>query len=78
MPPTWKMPAPGWRTAGANSAAWLLQSIGAQDAQIARLQAACLPGRAAAPPPPTKIVVDDGPENPKPHKKKPAPTHAPQ
>ncbi len=53
---------------------WLLQSIGAQDAQIARLQAAVAPqpaARAAAAP--TKIVVDDGPDNPKPHKKKPAP-----
>src|SRR3984885_2599109 len=47
--------------------AWLLQSIGAQDAQVARLQApAAQP--AAAPPPPSKIVVDDGPaETPKPH-----------
>ena len=51
---------------------WLLQSIGAQDAQIARLHAPP-PGPAAAPPPPAKIVVDDGPENPKPRKKKPAP-----
>ena len=50
---------------------WLLQSIGAQDAQIARMQAPA-PKPAGAPPPPNKIVVDDGPENPKPHKKKPA------
>ena len=57
--------------------AWLLQSIGAQDAQIARLQApAAHPAPAA--PAPTKIVVDDGPDAPKPHKKKPAPTQAPQ
>jgi hypothetical protein len=55
---------------------WLLQSIGAQDAQIARLHAPP-PGPAAAPPPPAKIVVDDGPENPKPHKKKPAPAQTP-
>ena len=55
---------------------WLLQSIGAQDAQIARMQAPA-PKPAAAPPPPNKIVVDDGPENPKPHKKKPAPAPAP-
>jgi hypothetical protein len=59
--------------------AWLLQSIGAQDAQIARLQASASSRPAAAPPAaPPKIVVDDGPENPKPHKKKPAPTPAPQ
>ena len=59
--------------------AWLLQSIGAQDAQIARLQAAAASRpAAAAPAPPAKIVVDDGPENPKPRKKKPAPTPAPQ
>jgi hypothetical protein len=57
--------------------AWLLQSIGAQDAQITRLQApASHP--AAAPQAPSKIVVDDGPEAPKPRKKKPAPTQAPQ
>ena len=57
--------------------AWLLQSIGAQDAQIARLQApAAHPAPAA--PAPTKIVVDDGPDAPKPHKKKPVPTPAPQ
>ncbi len=57
--------------------AWLLQSIGAQDAQIARLQApAAHPATAA--PAPTKIVVDDGPDTPKPRKKKPAPTQTPQ
>jgi hypothetical protein len=57
--------------------AWLLQSIGAQDAQIARLQApAAHPAPAAAAP--TKIVVDDGPDAPKPHKKKPVPPPAPQ
>ena len=58
--------------------AWLLQSIGAQDAQIARLQTSATHPAAAAPAP-TKIVVDDGPaDTPKPHKKKPAPTPAPQ
>jgi hypothetical protein len=57
---------------------WLLQSIGNQDAQIVHLQAAASSHPAAAPPAPNKIVVDDGPENPKPHKKKPAPTPAPQ
>src|ERR1700722_16195113 len=57
--------------------AWLLQSIGAQDAQVARLQApAAQPATPA--PAPSKIVVDDGPAAPKPHKKKPAPTPAPQ
>jgi hypothetical protein len=58
--------------------AWLLQSIGAQDAQVARLQTSAAHPVAPAPPP-SKIVVDDGPaETPKPHKKKPAPTQAPQ
>ncbi len=58
--------------------AWLLQSIGTQDAQVARLQATVSTRPAAAPAPPTKIVVDDGPDAPKPRKKKPAPTPAPQ
>jgi hypothetical protein len=59
--------------------AWLLQSISAQDAQIAHLQAsASSRPAAAAPAAAPKIVVDDGPENPKPRKKKPAPTPAPQ
>ena len=57
---------------------WLLQSIGAQDAQIAHSQAPAPPRPAAAPAPPTKIVVDDGPDKPKPHKKKPPTTQAPQ
>jgi hypothetical protein len=58
--------------------AWLLQAIGAQDAQVARLQAPA-PAVAPAPPPaPTKIVVNDGPDTTKPHKKKPPPTPAPQ
>jgi hypothetical protein len=57
--------------------AWLLQSIGAQDAQITRQQAPA--AQAATPAPaPSKIVVDDGPTAPKPHKKKPVPTPAPQ
>jgi hypothetical protein len=58
--------------------AWLLQAIGNQDAQIVHLQAAASARPAAAPAAPNKIIVDDGPENPKPHKKKPAPTQAPQ
>jgi hypothetical protein len=59
---------------------WLLQSIGAQDAQVARLLAPP-PPPPAAPPAPAKIVVDDGPAAPpansKTHKKKP-PAPAPQ
>jgi hypothetical protein len=57
--------------------AWLLQAIGAQDAQIAHTQA---PVSRAAPAPaaPNKIVVDDGPETAKPRKKKAAPPPAPQ
>ena len=67
----------GLEDARAKLGTWLLQSIGAQDAQIARLQAPA-PKPSAAPAAPTKIVVDDGPDNPKPRKKKPAPTPAPQ
>jgi hypothetical protein len=58
--------------------AWLLQAIGAQDAQVAHTQAAAPPPPAAPPLAPTKIVVNDGPETTKPHKKKPPPTPAPQ
>jgi hypothetical protein len=58
--------------------AWLLQSISAQDAQIAHMQATAAAKPAVAPAAPPKIVIDDGPENPKPRKKKPAPTPAPQ
>jgi hypothetical protein len=57
--------------------AWLLQSISAQDTQIARLQAPAAQPAAPAPPP-SKIVVDDGPAAPKPHKKKSVPPPAPQ
>jgi hypothetical protein len=57
---------------------WLLQSISAQDAQIAHMQASASAKPAAPPAPAPKIVIDDGPENPKPRKKKPAPTPAPQ
>jgi hypothetical protein len=57
--------------------AWLLQSIGAQDTQVVRLQAAAA-RPAAPPPPPAKIVVDDGPATaPKAKKKKPAPAQTP-
>jgi hypothetical protein len=59
--------------------AWLLQAIGAQDAQVARLQAPAAARPApAAPAAPNKIVVNDGPDTAKPHKKKPPPTPAPQ
>ncbi len=56
---------------------WLLQSIGAQDAQIAHA-GHCRPAARRTAPAPTKIVVDDGPDTPKPHKKKPPPAPAPQ
>jgi hypothetical protein len=58
---------------------WLLQAIGAQDAQVVRLQAPAAPHAAApAATAPNKIVVNDGPDTSKPHKKKPPPTPAPQ
>jgi hypothetical protein len=55
---------------------WLLQSIGSQDTEIARLKAP--PPAPAAAPPPTKTVIEDGPANAKTRKKKPAPAPAPQ
>jgi hypothetical protein len=57
---------------------WLLQSIGAQDAQVAHFLATP-PPPPAAPPPPAKVVINDGPTpaTPKAKKKKPA-TPAPQ
>jgi hypothetical protein len=58
--------------------AWLLQAIGAQDAQVVRLQAPVAHPAPAPPPAPNKIVVNDGPDTTKPHKKKPPPTPAPQ
>jgi hypothetical protein len=57
---------------------WLLQSIGAQDAQVAHMQAPVARPATATPPAPTKVVVTDGPEATKPHKKKPPATPAPQ
>jgi hypothetical protein len=57
---------------------WLLQAIGAQDAQVARTQSTVAPPPAAPPAAPTKIVVNDGPDTTKPHKKKPPPPTAPQ
>jgi len=47
--------------------AWLLQAIGAQDAQVVRLQAPVAHPAPAPPPPPNKIVVNDGPDTTKPH-----------
>ncbi|MGC2400812.1 MAG: hypothetical protein WA510_13555 [Acidobacteriaceae bacterium] len=55
---------------------WLLQSMGSQDAEIARLKAT--PPAPVAAPQPTKTVIEDGPANPKTRKKKPAPAPAPQ
>jgi hypothetical protein len=57
--------------------AWLLQAIGAQDAQVAHAQTP-VSRSPAAPAVPSKIVVDDGPDNPKPRKKKPPVSQAPQ
>jgi hypothetical protein len=57
---------------------WLLQAIGAQDAKLAHTQVTAAPQPAAPPAAPTKIVVNDGPDTTKPHKKKPPPTTAPQ
>jgi hypothetical protein len=66
----------GLEDARSNLGTWLLQSMNAQDAQVARLQAPS-PRPAAPPPAPTKIVVNDGPDTTaKPHKKKPAATPA--
>jgi hypothetical protein len=56
---------------------WLLQAIGAQDAQLAHPQPA-VAAPVAAPAPPNKIIVEDGPTPTKPRKKKPAATPAPQ
>jgi hypothetical protein len=58
--------------------AWLLQAIGAQDAQMAHPQAPAAARAASAPAAPAKIVVNDGPDVTKPRKKKPATTPAPQ
>ncbi len=58
--------------------AWLMQAISAQDAQVAHSQAPAAARPPAAAPAPTKIVVNDGPDSTKPHKKKPAATPAPQ
>jgi hypothetical protein len=53
--------------------AWLVDSIGTQDATVVRLQAAAAPKPDAAAAAPAKIVVDDGPATTtKPRKKKPA------
>jgi hypothetical protein len=62
----------GLEDARSKLGAWLVDSIGAQDATVVRLQSAqtAKPDTAAATP--TKIVVDDGPTTPtKPRRKKP-------
>jgi hypothetical protein len=62
----------GLEDARSKLGAWLVDSIGAQDATVVRLQSAqtAKPDTAAAAP--AKIVVDDGPAiAPKPRKKKP-------
>jgi hypothetical protein len=58
--------------------AWLLQSISAQDAQIANSQVHVSHQAPPAATGPTKIVVDDGPDSSKPRKKKPPTNPAPQ
>jgi hypothetical protein len=63
----------GLEDARSKLGAWLVDSLCAQDAQVARLQAASTPHADAAPPAPAKIVVNDGPETTKPRKKKPGP-----
>ncbi len=67
----------GLEDARSKLGAWLVQSISAQDAQVARLQAAPAPRPEAAAPVPAKIVVNDGPDTTKPRKKKPAATPPP-
>jgi hypothetical protein len=72
----------GLEDARSKLGAWLVDSIGTQDATVVRLQAAAAPRPDAAAPAPAKIVVEDGPSTAtKPRKKKPAnppPTSAPQ
>ncbi len=68
----------GLENGRAKLGAWLLQAISAQDAQVVRLQVPVAPPPAPAPAAPNKIVVNDGPDTAKPHKKKPPPTPAPQ
>jgi hypothetical protein len=56
---------------------WLLQAIGAQDAQLAQASASAV-RPPVAPPPPGKIIVEDGPPTPKPRKRKASAPPAPQ
>ena len=62
MPSSLEDARAGLEDGRAKLGAWLLLSIGAQDVQIARLQAAIAPRRQPRPAAPAKIVVDDGPE----------------
>jgi hypothetical protein len=55
---------------------WLMQALGAQDAELVRLKTP--PPAPAVAPPPAKTVIDDGPAPPKPRKRKSAPATAPQ
>ena len=69
----------GLEDARSKLGAWLGQAIVSQDAQISRGQTVAAPRPEAAAPAPAKIVVNDGPETPKPRKKKPTtPPQAPQ
>ncbi len=54
----------------AKLAAWLAQAISTQDANLTHPQPQVPATTASAPAPPGKIVVNDGPEAPKPRKKK--------
>jgi hypothetical protein len=66
----------GLEDARSKLGAWLVDSIGTQDATVVRLQAAATakPAAAAAP---AKIVVDDGPTPPAPKAKKKKPVNPP-
>jgi hypothetical protein len=68
----------GLEAGRAKLGAWLLQAIGAQDAQLVRLQTPAARPAVAAPAAPNKIVVNDGPDTTKPRKKKPPTPPAPQ
>jgi hypothetical protein len=64
----------GLEDARAKLGTWLMQSIGAQDAEVVRLKTAPPPPPAAVAP--TKTVIDDGPTPAKPRKKKQTPPPA--
>jgi hypothetical protein len=64
----------GLEDARAKLGTWLMQSIGAQDAEMVRLKTAPPPPPAAVAP--TKTVIDDGPTPAKPRRKKQTPPPA--